>query len=501
MSEVTARDNVKGRWDVHPASQGTVWCDASSLAVGVCLEIERNVDEDASCLRKPDDTSHTHQLEAILRGVNLALRWDLRELIIMIESVTVHGWVSSILTFERRIKTHGLGEALVRRRLTLLKDIIDEYALKAEIRFVRSQDNKADGLTRVPKRWLNWKNTAALASISINIPSERLALIRNTHAQHHLGADRIHYIIGRCYPEENITKQEVEQVVRNCRECLSIDPSPVRWESGSLEVETVWYRLACDVTHYGGKKFFTMIDCGPSRFAMWRMVADESWQQITRVLMEVFTERGPPIEILLDNSSTFRSEQVGQLCRKWGVTLLFRAVNRASGNGIVERNHRTIKRMAARTGGAVQEMVFWYNFAAREGSKSDTAPCSSIFKYTWRCPGETASGRIQGFHDDSSEFKIGEGVFEKPNKARCTTRWRQGTVTAVLSPVTVEIDGLPYHVADDRREGDHSVEPQPEIVSEELQAGRRDRPQRQIRLPKRFADYVVDDEDIMGVCS
>ena len=43
------------------------------------------------------------------------------------------------------------------------------------------------------------------------------------------------------------------------------------------------------------------------------------------------------------------------------VSMVFRCTYKHSGYGMVERNRRTIKRMVARSGRSVEDMVFWYN--------------------------------------------------------------------------------------------------------------------------------------------
>ena len=40
------------------------------------------------------------------------------------------------------------------------------------------------------------------------------------------------------------------------------------------------------------------------------------------------------------------------------------------GNGVVERNHGTIKRMAARSNNSVLDMVHWYNTTPKYGTNS-----------------------------------------------------------------------------------------------------------------------------------
>ena len=47
--------------------------------------------EDAAWLRKKDDYDHINiaELEAVVRGVNLALKWGLREIEVVTDSATV----------------------------------------------------------------------------------------------------------------------------------------------------------------------------------------------------------------------------------------------------------------------------------------------------------------------------------------------------------------------------------------------------------------------------
>jgi hypothetical protein len=140
----------------------------------------------------------------------------------------------------------------------------------------------------------------------------------------------------------NVTMKDVQQIVKTCERCNSIDPAPIRWEQGTLEFNQTWCRVACDVTHYNAKRYLTLVDCGPSQFAIWRLIKDKSGEEITRIFEESFAERGPPNEILLHNYTSFHSSQLKHSCTKWKVKILFRCAYRPSGNGVVERNHRTM---------------------------------------------------------------------------------------------------------------------------------------------------------------
>ncbi|XP_068240111.1 uncharacterized protein [Palaemon carinicauda] len=67
---------LRGNWCVPSVKHGVVWCDASKIAMGVVLEINGKIAEDAAWLRKKDDFNHINvaELKAVLKGVNLAIR-------------------------------------------------------------------------------------------------------------------------------------------------------------------------------------------------------------------------------------------------------------------------------------------------------------------------------------------------------------------------------------------------------------------------------------------
>jgi ribonuclease HI len=451
LAEVKTNDPVKGRWLVPDVRHGRVWCDASSLAIGVGLEVGGNMVEDASWLRKEKDPTHINlaELESVIKGVNLALKWDLTELEIVTDSATVFGWMKSMLTNDRRIRTRGLGEALVHRRLTLLKAIIEEYGMKVNMVMVKSSFNLADKLTRVPKRWLASNRTEGVVAIAQESEENLQAAIERIHGLHHLGVNRTWYVLKQCYPELEVKREEVVKVVKHCLRCKEIDPAPLKYDKGTLEVAIEWDRVACDVTHYGSQKYLTLIDCGPSRFTIWRAIRDETDYTLERVVTEIIRERGPPKEILMDNAATFRSSRFLNLLKRWRIKPIFRCANRPEGNGIIERNHRTIKRMAARTGREIEEMVYWYNYTPREVDKESSVPSRGIYKYNWRCPYQEQNKEEEEEDDDS--YRVGDDVLVKPVNAKCTSEWKDGNVTGIERKNVVEVDGIPQHVSRIRR--------------------------------------------------
>ena len=330
-----------------------MWCDASNLAVGVCLEIDGSVVEDASWLRKQQDVMHVNlaELDAVLKGVNLAAEWGVENLEVVADSATVFGWINAVVTQSRKIHTKGLSEMLFRRRLSVLKCTLEERGIAISMRLVKSAENKADKMMRVPTAWC--EKTVCMSADSSDV--DRWAELKRIHDETHFGVDRTLYIVKQYRPELGVNRSEVKKIVDTCFQCKSIDPAPVCWTKGELSVESNWSRVACDVTHFAAAAYLTMIDCGPSRFAIWKAISNEALPEVSNKLLEVFRERGPPEQLLLDNAAVFKSRRFIDFCERWGVSVNYRAAYRPSGNGIVERHHRTIKRMAARTGRQQQQ--------------------------------------------------------------------------------------------------------------------------------------------------
>ena len=82
---------------------GKVWCDASSIALGVIIQIAGTTVEDAAWLRKRDDFNHINvaELEAAIKGINLAIKWGLNNIELVTDSATVHRWIQLTLTEEQ----------------------------------------------------------------------------------------------------------------------------------------------------------------------------------------------------------------------------------------------------------------------------------------------------------------------------------------------------------------------------------------------------------------
>ena len=165
----------------------------------------------------------------------------------------------------------------------------------------------------------------------------------------------------------------------------------------------------------------TLVDCGPGRFAIWRKIASECDGDLCTALRAVFNEFGPPQELLLDNFTTHRGAAIQKLLSEMGIESRFRCANRPSGNGLVERCHRTIKRMAARSKKPIHDMVAWYNATP---NSAGVIPASTVFAQRRRLP-LPIDFAVRPQNDDkiveTGGIRVGDEVFVKPVNASYTT--------------------------------------------------------------------------------
>ena len=80
---------------VDGMSLARVWVDASSLALGIVIEVDGHVVKDASWLRSEDSSSHINmaELDAVIKEVNSSLAWKLKKLHVRTDSLTVYHWI------------------------------------------------------------------------------------------------------------------------------------------------------------------------------------------------------------------------------------------------------------------------------------------------------------------------------------------------------------------------------------------------------------------------
>ena len=516
-------DPAKGDWEVSKDAPVIVWSDASSLATGVVVEIDKNIVEDAAWLRPKSDTAHINraELDALIRGLNLAMKWGKRVIRLMCDSSTVCNWINSILKNNRNVRTRALGEVLIRRRLDTIREIVEQEELQVSVQLVRSEENKADAPTRIPKKW-EMMDAIACSILPMERSEWNLQDIIAVHQRGHFGLERTLQLARERYGDR-VSRKSVKKVISRCHQCSRIDPAiTFHWDRGEISAPGgIWQRWAVDLTHFDGMVYLTMTDVA-SGFTVWRSLTNESSREVAQHFRQLFSEFGAPQEILSDNGTAFRGRDVEELLQKWEVHHTLTCAYRSQGNGVAERVHRTVKRTARRAESSIEEAVFWVN---NTSNGRDKTPYELVFCAKARKPGISHT-RVElerlnvSAHGRSSEnplyprternpFQVGDRVYLRPASGRCDEPWGgPHVVTCVRSSVSVVIDhdGVSRHVSHLRRiplessdggmvsvsktgvEADESQKPETVSESQERTVNRRS--DRIRRLPEWFVEHA-----------
>ena len=244
LSRLDVDDPVKGIW-LASSGKLNVWCDASQIAYGVALERKKQIIEDGAWLQKADDGTHINLAEfnAVIKGVNLAMKWGAGDITIFTDFAAVYSWLSSLLKKDKHVRASGLSEMLVKRRLLIFSETLEAYKVEWSVSLVSTTKNKVNGLTRVPKHWLTIPSLSSNCAIAHHekFPND-CGLVEQSHTLHHCGAEMTLHFARKLDPSYG--KSDAEFVVKNCRECQSIDPSAVRINEEELSVEEDWKRRA-----------------------------------------------------------------------------------------------------------------------------------------------------------------------------------------------------------------------------------------------------------------
>jgi len=91
----------------------------------------------------------------------------------------------------------------------------------------------------------------------------------------HLEVERLRYVFVRMP-----IAADRDLVSEVCKQ--HANPTPVVWQHGHLDVSLNWHRIASDEAYVGGKPYLTVVDWGPSRFAIWTALINKTADQAIR---------------------------------------------------------------------------------------------------------------------------------------------------------------------------------------------------------------------------
>ena len=188
LSKLAEKDPVNGVWNVDLNGRFRVWCDASDTATAAVLECNDEPIEDGTWLRRKRDPIHINiaELIAVLKGVKMAVRWKMSNLEILTDNAAVFYWLESVRVGEKKVRVSGDGELLVKRRLEIIRMMLEDANVEWKVTLVESQANNADHVSRVPDHWTQMEVCAAatlevargrtqLATEALNLPFTRHA--------------------------------------------------------------------------------------------------------------------------------------------------------------------------------------------------------------------------------------------------------------------------------------------------------------------------------------
>jgi len=212
IERVHNEDPVCGFWNAPSGGRCQIWCDASQIASGCVVQIDGVTVEDGSWLRPINDEKHINvaELEAVMKGINMAMKWKPKEIIICTDSRVVFGWLKILLNRDKKIAIMGLSEMLIRRRLSLIDSVLKEYNLTWQCKWVSSDNNLADKMTRVKQSWLRIEKVCFLDGEMRYINMDQ---VRFNHEKHHGGIKRTMHLIERS--GLHARERDVRDVVRN----------------------------------------------------------------------------------------------------------------------------------------------------------------------------------------------------------------------------------------------------------------------------------------------
>ena len=213
----------------------------------------------------------------------------------------------------------------------------------------------------------------------------------------------------------------------------------MHWSKGALNVKQTWHWVAIGISH-----------CNWAYFSDSDRLRQGLPQQDTSVINQLkalFYERGPPTEILTDNNTAFWSSLLKTSLDEWRVRIRFRSAYVPSGNGSIERCHRTVKKITTRKQCTIPEAVYWYNVTPKDDVSSATAPANMVYQYCIRLKGINGTS-VLIHNQQQAVFKLGDQVWVKNPHGRCTTKYKVGRVTRITSVQNITVNGMPCHMKD-----------------------------------------------------
>ena len=138
---------------------------------------------------------------------------------------------------------------------------------------------------------------------------------------------------------------DLDAMVSKCIDCkwVTARPRPEPMHRHKLPDQS-WVEVSMGLMGPlpNGKQLLVLI-CNRSRFPVVRMMGRTASADVIAALRDIFSERGSPRIIRMDNGPQFKAEELREFLRREGIEMDYTTLNCPRQNGLVERMYRSIK--------------------------------------------------------------------------------------------------------------------------------------------------------------
>ena len=373
---VKSRNPMKGIWCYGNGTEWKLYTDSSKDLLGAVLATSS--DEIVADWCKPIKIArqiNMNELEALVKGISQLLLKYVKpgdKVNIYCDNSTVVKWVQ---TWLKDLKMASTADSwpLVERRMVLISEMIQLYNLRASIEYIKSEENIADHLTRLPNIGIETKTVGAISNVNYcpvpvtlrwweNVSvKDQHCLIRKIHSElAHPSISQMQSTINRFFDVE-IPKKLFIELVNNCSICCmkkarlpkELPPYPMSVDSqfGST--------IQMDCLVIDQQYFYSIID-SISRFAQLYSIPDKPAGTNTREAITAWCAMTGVIPRIIrcDNGSEF-ARQLSAWADERDVSVRHGAVSNPQAQALVERFHKSlITLVRCLEAGGVKEKAF-----------------------------------------------------------------------------------------------------------------------------------------------
>ena len=184
--------------------------------------------------------------------------------------------------------------------------------------------------------------------------------------------------IARSYVWWPNMDHEIEQTVKQCTSCQQTKSKPavaplMPW----MWPGSPWQRVHIDFAEKDGKNYLVIIDAHSKWPEIILMNNDTTARATIKVLKDLFSKYGLPLQIVSDNGPQFRSEEFQNFLKRNGVKSVRVSPYQPSSNGAAERMVQSFKKSlsSSKDGGDVQQRLYAFLLSYRS-TKHATTGCS-----------------------------------------------------------------------------------------------------------------------------